>query len=207
MVIAFDLDDTLFKEIDFVRSAYREIARIHGAHLLPGMLNAASPREAFDSTGRPIEELLEIYRYHKPTIRLPWQSLYTLASLKNTGHELAIITDGRSLTQRNKIEALGLGRFVAPEMILISGEIGAEKLSGEPFRILMERRPEERFVYVGDNPAKDFEAANKLGWETIALNNNGENIHPQNFESVPLPMRPHLRVDSLTEMLKIVNLE
>lgn len=85
MTVIFDLDDTLYAEMEFVRSAYREIARKHGRELLGPMLDAPSPREAFDSTGLPIGELLPIYRNHFPDIRLPWQSLYTLASLKIEG--------------------------------------------------------------------------------------------------------------------------
>ncbi|MDE6496611.1 MAG: HAD family hydrolase, partial [Duncaniella sp.] len=122
-MILFDLDDTLYPEIDYVQSAYRAIAARWGVELLPMMLAAPTTAEAFDlvTATRPevsIADVITLYRNHRPSIRLPWQSLYTLALLRNTGERIGIITDGRSLTQRNKIEALGLDRFVSPEHII-----------------------------------------------------------------------------------------
>ena len=210
MVIVFDLDDTLFAEMDFVRSAYRRIARIYGHELLDSMLNAATPREAFDSTGLPIEELLMIYRSHEPDILLPWQSLFTLAALKNRGHTLGLITDGRSLTQRNKLRALGLERFISPDMIFISEEIGADKLSGEAFRRIIDTcGVGETYMYVGDNPKKDFIVANCLGWQTVCLLNGvrGENIFSQDFKQFPEEYWPKILISQLTDLLGFDNLK
>lgn len=206
MVFVFDLDDTLFAEMEFVRSAYRDIARRYGGGLLAGMLDAPSPREAFDSTGLPIGELLPIYRNHFPDIRLPWQSLYTLAALRNRGEQLGLITDGRSVTQRNKINALGLNRFVADEMIFISEEVGAEKLSGRSFDAVMTLCGDSdgsHYVYVGDNPQKDFLPGNRLGWQTVCLLGGaaGENIFDQNLTDVPAENRPSRVIYSLTDLL------
>ena len=45
------------------------------------------------------------------------------------------------------------------------------KPSPQPYRTMMERLgcPGNRCAYVGDNPAKDFVAANALGWQTIQI--------------------------------------
>lgn len=197
MLIAFDLDDTLVPEMDFVRSAYREIARRHGWHMLPAMMTARTPAEAFDSTGLPIGEALEIYRTHTPDIRLPWQSLYTLESLRLQGHTLALVTDGRSVTQRHKIEALGLSRWIRPDDIYISEEWGSGKADGSALADLMRRHPgETQCVYVGDNPEKDIEAPRRLGWKTVILLDKGDNIHPQRFDG----FSPDAVVHSLTEL-------
>lgn len=204
MVVMFDLDDTLFPEMDFVRSAYRAIARRHGHGLLDAMMRSGTPREAFDSTGLPIKDLLEIYRTHYPDIVLPWQSLYTLASLKNRGVKMGIITDGRSLTQRNKINSLGLDRFIDPGLVFISEEIGADKLSGTAFRRTMVLcGPDEKFVYVGDNPGKDFLPGNRLGWLTVCLmdGTRGENLFSQDFELLASENCPARRIGILTELL------
>lgn len=206
MVFVFDLDDTLFAEMEFVRSAYRAIASRYGSNLLAGMLDAPSPREAFDSTGLPIGELLPIYRNHFPDIRLPWQSLYTLAALRNRGERLGLITDGRSVTQRNKINALGLNRFVADELIFISEEVGAEKLSGRSFEAVMTLCGDSdgsHYVYVGDNPQKDFQPGNRLGWQTVCLLGcaAGENIFDQNLRDIPAENRPSRVIYSLTDLL------
>lgn len=208
MVVIFDLDDTLYPEMEFVRSAYRAVARRYGSHLLPPMLAAPTPREAFDSTGLPIGELLELYRSHRPDIRLPWQSLYVLHGLARSGHVLGLVTDGRSLTQRHKIEALGLARFMHLDLMIISEEIGAEKLSGEAFRIIMERTSGNGpYVYVGDNPEKDFVAPNRLGWLTVGYRRggNGENISPYDADSVAEESRPLVEIDNLCELIELVN--
>lgn len=200
MVVAFDLDDTLYHEMDYVRSAYRAIARIYGAHLLPLMMSASSPSEAFDATGVDIKELLHIYRTHEPDISLPMSALYTLVSILKGGHILALITDGRTVTQENKIKALGLDRFISPDMIYISEKFGEEKLSGGAMRHIMKKYPGEKYIYVGDNPAKDFVRGNELGWETICLKASRENIFPQNFSNIENKFLPKRIIHNLYEL-------
>lgn len=208
-VVVFDLDDTLFPEMDYVRSAYREIARRFGRQYLPAMLAADSPRAAFDSTGLPVGELLDIYRTHFPDISLPWQSLYTLAALTCGGFPLALVTDGRSLTQRHKIEALRLDRFISDDLVFISEEVGSDKLSGESFRRIMSVFGNSRsYFYVGDNPEKDFVRGNELGWTTVCQlgGADGHGLFCQDFMKFPEGNRPEIIIRQLTELLKIVNL-
>lgn len=209
MVIVFDLDDTLFPEVEFVRSAYRAIAKRYGLNLLPAMMSAATPAAAFDSTGLPIADLLGIYRTHKPDIRLPWQSLYVLDSLVRSGHHtIGLVTDGRSVTQRNKIEALGLKRFMREDLILISEEVGSDKIAGESFKLIMDRTGGlGPYIYIGDNPVKDFVASNRLGWTTVGFSRGGcgENIFKSDFKNVDFHYRPKIELDNLPELLKIVD--
>ncbi len=208
MVVVFDLDDTLYPEMEYVRSAYRAIARYHGQGLLKRMLEAPTPRAAFDSTGIDIDKVLDIYRNHMPDIKLPWQSLYVLARLSNMGCQLGLVTDGRSVTQRNKIRSLGLCRFMRHDLIMISEEIGSEKISGVAMSEIMRLTPGEvGYIYVGDNPAKDFLAGRRLGWTTVCLMNGGrgENLFSQNIGQIPDEYKPDFVVDSLLELEKILN--
>ena len=204
MVIAFDLDDTLCPEMEFVRSSYREIARIYGLHLLPAMYAAATTAAAFDSTGLPEEIFLPLYRYHFPDISLPMPSLYTLAALRNSGHTLALVTDGREATQQNKIEALRLKRFMAPDNIFVSEQCGHPKTDGYAFRTLMQRYPSAGYMYVGDNPEKDFRTPRSLGWITVCLLDSGRNIHPQHLKGVEEASLPNLMIKSLYELPDLV---
>lgn len=205
MVVAFDLDDTLFPEMDYVRSAYRAIAREFGEHYLPMMMSAATPAQAFDATGIDIDTQLRIYRTHFPDISLSDEAFKTLSDLKSGGHILAIITDGRYVTQMNKIKALGLDRFVDDDLIFISGSYGEPKLSGGAMRELMSRFPDEKYAYVGDNPEKDFVRANELGWITVALRAKKDNIFSQDFEKAPSEYRPGVIIDELCEIIQFVN--
>ncbi len=214
-VICFDLDDTLYKEIDFLKSAYREIAlcAAQGDKLLADkafgvMLQAYKNADnAFlrlnELLGRitSVDEYLAMYRNHLPNIHLDREIAEVLDALKAAGCTLGLITDGRSVQQRNKIAALGLDQWIAEEDIIISEEIGSEKPSEANYRRVMERHPDaERFVYLGDNPTKDFVAPNRLGWETVCLLDNGENIHPQDFSKLEQQYLPLYKVNSLKEV-------
>ncbi len=218
-IICFDLDDTLYKEIDYLRSAYREIA----LHAVQGDRRLAETAygemlETYKNGGNaflrlnellgadtPGGEYLAIYRAHRPNIHLDGETVETLDTLKAAGCTLGLITDGRSVQQRNKIVALGLNRWIAEEDIIISEEIGSEKPSEANYRRVMERHPDaERFIYVGDNPIKDFVAPNRLGWETVCFLDSGENIHPQDFSKIEEQYLPLYKVKSLKELEKHV---
>ena len=216
-VICFDLDDTLYKEIDYLKSAYREIAlhAAHGDQLLADkayyeMLqaykdggNAFRKLNEVMETDIPLETYLQMYRTHRPDIHLEKEIEKTLDELKAAGSVIALITDGRSVQQRNKIAALGLNRWIADEDIVVSEETGCEKPAEDNYRRLMELHPDaERFVYVGDNPKKDFIAPNRLGWTTVCLLDNGENIHSQKFAEHALPYHPRYRIASLKDLKK-----
>ena len=94
-VVVFDLDDTLYKEIDFLKSAFREIAdylkdqySIYG--LLPEMLryyeeNKDVFQELITLYRIPIEKqlLIDMYRNHFPQIELDDDTTFVLDRLKS----------------------------------------------------------------------------------------------------------------------------
>lgn len=199
-VICFDLDDTLYKEIDFLKSAYVEVAAFAGhPEAVEQMLKwYQSGENAFKKLidtydlDLSINDCLKIYRDHYPNISLDKDVKDILIKMKKNGAILGIITDGRSLTQRNKIKVLALNDYF--DTIIISEEIGSEKPNLENYRIVMEKYPEKKYyVYIGDNPQKDFLAPNQLGWETICLMDDGRNIHKQYF-SDDKPLMPKIRI-------------
>jgi putative hydrolase of the HAD superfamily len=67
----------------------------------------------------------------------------------------------------------------------------------------MERYHSRTYYYIGDNPAKDFVAPNHLGWTTICLLDDGQNIHPQDF-SLSQQMLPQHRISKLSEIENII---
>lgn len=188
-VIVFDLDDTLYKEISFVESGFKAIARHLGNPLYADemMSSLRNGKNAFDqlignhSLTTSVEELLSIYRTHFPTIKLETSIVATLDALVSNGKILGIITDGRSLTQRNKIKALGLSRWFTDDNIIISEEFGSTKPDVRNYRFFMSKYPGKIYTYIGDNVAKDFVAPKSLGWQTICVKDNGQNIHSQDF--------------------------
>lgn len=220
-VVVFDLDDTLYKEADYLKSGFRAVA--HLASSLTGedadtlyadmMAERLDGGNAFDMlAGRYfgpdsgfVRQAVGTYRYHKPQIAPSPGADELLRCLATQGTRLAIITDGRSVTQRNKIEALGISRHFPPANILISEETGAEKSALTPWQTVVRTYPNaSRFIYVGDNPAKDFRMPRLLGWFTVGLRDtDGVNIHPQ--EHVPSAAHaPHVWIDRLTELSPIL---
>ena len=57
---------------------------------------------------------------------------------------------------------------------------GSVKPEKKRFQTIQERWSAKQYIYVGDNPEKDFLAPNSMGWMTIGLADDGRNMHPQN---------------------------
>lgn len=220
--ICFDLDDTLYKEIDYLKSAYREIAEfaagqctgcsdsvnILAVKTYDRMLDAYyNGQNAFEELNLflglvlPVSDYLYIYRNHKPRIVLSDDVVKTLDVLKAEGVRLGLITDGRSIQQRNKIDALGLSRWIDEKNMVISEEFGSEKPSLTNYEYFMKRYPEcHDFTYVGDNLKKDFIAPNILGWTTICLKDDGRNIHRQEIFTIKEEAKPRKFIGRLMEI-------
>jgi len=208
--IVFDLDDTLYKEIDFVKSAYIYINSYINLRFdldlsnsikkcLDGEVNffdlinsKLHPDQSF-----PIEKYLELYRFHYPEIGLSDYTTVFLDKISSHNIDFSIITDGRSISQRNKIKALGLYDLV--KNIIISEETGFEKPHLNNFKLLERIYTDKKLVYIADNTSKDFLAPNLLNWNTICLLDNGENIHRQNFD-LNFEYLPKIKVNNLTDI-------
>lgn len=211
-VVVFDLDDTLYKEVDYVRSGLMAVAHHLGDDsLLALMLKARSKgMNAFEAvkeqrSDAEIDKMIEIYRNHKPQISLSRDTTLTLDYL-HSKYTLALVTDGRSVGQRNKIEALALERYFAPEDIIISEEFGSDKHSAANFKAIEKNHPgAESYFYIGDNPEKDFYQPNLLGWHTIMLEDvNHVNIHRQDNA----PSIDHIAqyaIESLSDAIAIID--
>lgn len=211
--IVFDLDDTLFKERDFLISAYRHIADIlayqnaSSEEIFQFMYDAyVHNKDVFFEVLKKIkteitkEDLLSEYRCHYPYIKMDSKTEELFEYLKEKGVEIGLLTDGRSITQRNKIRALGLFNYIKNSNIIISEEFGSEKPSPLNYKYFESQYPSiTNFVYVGDNPQKDFVTPNKLGWKTFGLLDNGENIHKQ--VDTDRRCQPQIWVKALNELI------
>jgi putative hydrolase of the HAD superfamily len=194
-VVVFDVDDTLYLERDYVRSGFDAVGRWLETH--HGVRDAATVFWArfergerghiFDGglddlgvTGDDalVRDLVEVYRSHTPNIGLLDDARACLDAVAPVA-DLAVITDGPVASQRAKIAALGLERWVP--LLVVTGEHGPE--FGKPADaayVAVESHfevPPSRCAYVADNPAKDFVAPHRRGWRTVRVRRDGSLHH------------------------------
>lgn len=208
--IIFDLDDTLIKEIDYLKSAFHEIANfvdINNKNLFDQMLNWYFVKQnVFENILNSyskinIQDLKNIYRNHFPDFDFNSKNRQLLVDLKQKNFKLGLISDGFSVTQRNKLKALEIEDLF--DLIIISEEFGSEKPNINNFEIFHQFETQEYF-YVADNVGKDFVTPNKLGWQTICLLDNGQNVHQQNFD-LELSYLPTIKIADLNEILIFIS--
>lgn len=208
--LVFDLDDTLYSERTYSHSALSvvgdEMARRFSIPNPGSTLIRAFEEREVDAIGAclldhglPAEAkdgLLAVMRDHRPSIQLRDDAARLIDSLRRSGRGYAILTDGRAVTQRQKIAALGCEDAT---YISISEECGWSKGDESRWIALENAIGARGFCYVGDNPAKDFMIPNLRGWDTVMLKSSGYNIHPQDY---PMDVRYHPRrtVVSLDEL-------
>ncbi len=212
-VFCFDLDDTLISESDYVESGLRAAGgfldrEAPGAEEAAGWLVDLWRRErAGDVFQRLLSRrgldadawlprLKQVYRDHAPVPRLRAGVAEVLSALTARGARLALLSDGYLDVQRRKWSALRLPWRFDP--VVFTDERGRAYWKPHPwgFERVMEAHPGAgSFLYVADNPAKDFIAPNRLGWTTVMVR-DGRNLHA--CEDVAGDGRPDFTVDTLS---------
>lgn len=206
--VVFDLDDTLYSERDYLRSGLlcvlEALRRDHGVGL---ELDAIPEERPLDFILRccprgtvDLDRLLAIYRAHTPTIRPTPGAAAMIGDCRSRGEAICILTDGRSSSQRAKLAALGLDY----DQAFISEELGATKPSESGFRAVERAWPAQSYVYVADNPTKDFVAPNRLGWRTFGLNPLSCAIHRWSEREIPRGGHPQHWVADLHELRSLL---
>lgn len=180
--VIFDLDDTLYDEVQYVKSGFKAVAEYLERN------DATEKMWSYFEMGRSAiddyldeigenekrEDCINVYREHMPKIALNDNVVNVISDLKHRNIKVGIITDGRVNGQKNKIAALGLDKIV--DDIIITDELGGEQFRKPcdiAFRIMQRRwkLPFENIIYVGDNVNKDFQAPKQLGMQWIWLKN------------------------------------
>jgi len=193
--VVFDLDDTLYLERDYVMSGFQAVAQMVSATVgiteqsvrtsLARLFYNGTRGNTFDllvaeypelSKHFSVVDLVTAYRSHVPNISMICGADQLLRTLQDSGVKIALITDGFHSAQRLKFESLGLSKLV--EVAVFTDVWGKHYWKPHPrsFCLLMDLwsfEPEE-FVYVADNPEKDFIAPNALGWQTIRIRTRGQ---------------------------------
>lgn len=186
--ILFDLDDTLYDEMQFVEGGFKAVSRYISENFcvdekeffktLTRILQRDGRGHVFDIALKDaglfkkslVINLIQIYRNHTPSLTLYPDAQYILARLQGK-YKLGLITDGNQRVQRSKIHALGIQGFF--NVVITTNCYGRTKQKPSPFPYLkaisrLGVSPDET-VYVGDNPYKDFIGARKTGMLTTRL--------------------------------------
>jgi len=194
--VIFDLDDTLFPEIQFLRSAFKEVsAYVYGK---TGVDVYDDMMKVYFQKGNVFEWIIyrykeqmpdcdlnvlqTLYRNHIPALKLLKEASDFLKKLRTKKIKMGLITDGRSITQRNKLKALEIEYYFTD--IIISEEFGSEKPNANNYLFFEKNHPGHTFYFIGDNTSKDFIVPAKLGWKMICIKDSGFNIHKQDLNFV-----------------------
>ncbi len=220
--VVFDLDDTLYSERDYVLSGMRAVAdwardslgfpaeRTYGQ--LHDLFEAGVRGETFDRWALAndlqseawVPAMVDVYRQHQPQITLDADTVELLTQLREHCR-LGIVTDGYLDGQQRKVAALGLDRTI--EAIIYSDAIGRDawKPDPRPFHAVLGRLEvaADRTVYVGDNPAKDFLGARRVGMETIRIR-RPDGLHRE-VEPATADHAPDREIDVLADLHRLAS--
>lgn len=212
MVVVFDLDDTLYEEMTFVKSGLKAVARyLHAEFDVPkeeacvflsdriklGRKNILD--DLLKHFGlynkKQLRKCLSAYRLHDPSIELNEEADRCLLRLKD--YPLYVVTDGNKVVQKNKLDALSLPERV--KHCFITHRYGLHHAKPSPYCFnkicKMEKVDPKDVVYIGDNPNKDFVGIKPLGFKTIRVMQGA-------YKDVEKPQRyaADRRIDSLDEL-------
>ena len=195
-VIVFDLDDTIISEREYQLSGIKTIEKIISELYntnLEGLIHSAKNNgtdDIWDWTCQKLNLSLDtklsikwLYRLHKPKLKLRDDINLLIKELEYKEAKIAIISDGRSITQRLKVQSIGLERFP----LLISEDFNSVKPDSKRFNQIERIWPNKNYVYIADNPAKDFICPKSLNWFCIGANWITDRIYLSNKKLEPQP--------------------
>jgi putative hydrolase of the HAD superfamily len=199
--VIFDLDDTLYPERQYALGGFaavgawaeREFGAPGIAARLTQLLDLGHLGAAFrmalaeqipDFNDTHLRTAMKAYADHTPALTMFDDAAAALEYWAGTS--LGLITDGNPKTQASKVSALGLTPRFAK--IVLTGALAPKGEMHKPHRRAYEiieatqrKSADDHFVYIGDNPKKDFLAPNAMGWTTVLVDRpaaRATRIHP-----------------------------
>lgn len=186
--VLFDLDDTLYRQQQWLDGAWHAVAAHAGTcrldatefeRLLRDVAAVGSDRggiidQALALLGAstvPVAPLLAAFRAFAPARLDPYPGV--AEALERLGHRvpLGLVSDGDPTVQRNKLAALGLASRFAT--VVLSDEWGRvhRKPDPRPFWVALDELgvPARDAVYIGDRPATDVAGPARIGMRSIRV--------------------------------------
>ncbi len=213
--IIFDLDDTLYDEIDYCKSGFRAVAQAvrqkfpsipatRAYNFLWKQFTSGNRTKTFNAAlgelgvsydDKIINDLITVYRNHVPDIKLPRDTKNVLDQLYRK-YTLALLTDGFLPAQQLKVKALDIERYF--KCIIYTEQLGRQFWKPSPVgfeKILQDLNTKpQTAAFIADNTEKDFIAPNQLGFVTIQLN------RPSRLHTEP-PSKPNAAPQHIIEYI------
>lgn len=228
MYIIFDVDETLYDMTQPFERAFKEIwqdkydidmyalytcSRVHSDRVfdqvMAGIMTVDGAgiyrmQHAMRDFGYEIteEEALEfqhVYRKHQQHMDISETMHQILDLIQSRGISMAILTNGDTDHQLEKIHGMHLERWFSDDRIFVSDAVGYFKPDVRTFLAVEEAlhlNPAETW-YIGDSIENDIEGAGNAGWHAILLNR-------RHNDTSGIQHRPDYIVESEEELLKLL---
>ncbi|UKN02777.1 HAD hydrolase-like protein [Paracrocinitomix mangrovi] len=188
MIIVFDLDDTLYEEITYVKSGFMAVANFVSKQNkgldkdvvykeFIDILDKEGRGKVFDLglkkfnlySKKMVKSCLTVYRLHNPKISLHKAGKDCLKRFEK--YPMYLVTDGNKVVQTKKIDHLGIRKYFKKAMPTHNYGVKNAKPSIYCFNKILqwEKAQPADLVYIADNPKKDFVNLNKNGFKTIRV--------------------------------------
>jgi FMN phosphatase YigB (HAD superfamily) len=193
--VGFDIDGTLYDEMEFISGVYRPISQIiadacgvgkeevYDRILARWMEKGSSYDRIFEevlldhglslsSRTKVIDKCLSEYRSFNPDLSLSSRVRFLLRVL-SSAYTLFLVTDGTSRLQRAKSESLGLERWFSESNSIFTGEYGEgyakpDTRSLSDIEIPAVTSAPDKVVFFGDRQC-DREFANHAGFHFLSV--------------------------------------
>jgi len=195
--ICFDIDDTLFSTTEFAEKARKEsiaqmiryglkVSEKDALYELKEVIHEFTsnyehhfdklllrfPDEAINGINPAILVAAGVVGYHETKFRQlrPYPDVVeVLDTLSRSDLILGIISAGLAIKQAEKLVRLDVYRYLNPEAIFISDQIGISKPNIKLYQKACKRLSLDpsHVMYIGDNPIADIDPTNQLGMITV----------------------------------------
>lgn len=208
--LAFDLDDTLYDESDYVLAGLATVAESFAPRWdVPVAQLQAFFEEYFLQQGRehifdhalealavPVESatidaMVACYRAQCPQLAT-YQGVSAVLDLLAKDFRLVLVTDGLPTMQRNKVEGLGIANHF--EQIVYCWEHDAAKPDSTGYRLAIGEETLADAVIIGDHPINDGEPARQLGLPFIR-------VRSKRFAHLP---GGDIQIDAVTQLPEVL---
>lgn len=125
-----------------------------------------------------IQTFEDKYRLYQTDIHMAEEIIYLLEDLKEHEIPMAVLSNGKHVSQWEKIHTLGITNWIPKDRIFISEDLPAPKPDIRPFQVVCDKLnlDSETTWFVGDTYEVDIVGSANAGWHNIWFNHRKKAI-------------------------------